>query len=71
MVKDQAKWDQMVTITSALGGAKILAGIILFLIMPDNSACPTVSVLICISFVDKNRTLSATFVRVSDGKNVA
>lgn len=40
MIKDREKWGQMVTITSALGGAKILVGIILLITMPDTSACP-------------------------------
>jgi hypothetical protein len=44
MIKDQEKWGKMVQITSALGGAKILAGIILLLIMPDTSACPDIDV---------------------------
>ena len=44
MIKDQEKWGKMVQITSALGGAKILAGIILLLTMPDTSACPDIDV---------------------------
>jgi RsiW-degrading membrane proteinase PrsW (M82 family) len=43
MVKDREKWDLMVMVTSALGGAKIFAGVFLFITMPDTSACPSVS----------------------------
>ena len=44
MIKDQQKWDKMISMTSALGGAKILAGVILLITIPDASACPEVSV---------------------------
>lgn len=44
MVKNKEKWDQMVQITSVLGGMKIFAGIALLITMPDNTGCPSVSV---------------------------